>query len=187
MTSGEAPSLRVALLLRRFEVPGGEETERSVSQLAVGLRERGISPEIIRPDPGPLAMADTVLRRRGFTSQLAAVPSALGALLAGGYHLAHSFSATDAAAALAWRRMTRRPVVHTCVEPVERATLADGRLRLTTLRRSVKDTDAVLAPSSETQGALRRWLLVDAAIVAPDDYDSHEALYRRLMEAGGGL
>lgn len=126
-------------------------------------------------------MADTLLRRRGFTSQLAAVPSALGALLAGGYHLAHSFSATDAVAALAWRRMTKRLVVHTCLEPVERATLADRRLRLAMLRRSVEDTDAVLAPSREAQDALRRWLLVDAVILSPEDCASHEGLYRGLI------
>lgn len=181
MTPGEAPGLRVALLLRRFEVPGGDESERRVSQLAGGLRERGISSEIIRSDPGPLATADTLLHRRGFASQLPAVPPALRALLAGRFHLAHSFSVTDAVAALAWRRITRRPVVHTCVEPVERATVADRRLSLAMLRRSVEDTDAVLAPGRETQDALRRWLLIEPAILPPEDCASHEGLYRELM------
>jgi hypothetical protein len=152
-----------------------------VSELSSALCERGVAADVLRPDPGFLALADRLLSRRGFTGPLAAVPPAVGALLAARYDLAHSFTATDALAALAWRRVTKRPVVHTCLEPVERAGLADRRLRLSLLRRSVEDTDAVLAPSRETQEALLHWLLVEATLLPPDDGASHERLYRELV------
>jgi Glycosyltransferase Family 4 len=181
VTSEDGRALRLALLLPRVDAPGPADAERQVRQLAVRLRERGVSAHVLRPDPGPLRLADALLRRRGFAGPLAPVPFAVTALLAGRYDLAHSFSAADALAGLAWRRLTDRPVLFTCWEPVGRESLADRRLRLWLLRRAVEEPDAVIAPTREAQDALRRWLVIEAPVVASHDAVAHEQLYGELV------
>ena len=181
MTYGHERELRLALLIPRINPPGPVEAARQVRQLADQLRERGVSPYVLRPDPGPLRVADALLRRRGFAGPLSPVPFVVKALLIGRYDVVHTFSAADALAALAWRRITDRPVLFTCWERLGRESLADRRLRLWLLRRAVEDTDAVIAPTREAREALRRWLVVEAKSVAVDDAVGHERLYREVV------
>jgi glycosyl transferase family 4 len=181
VTSGDGRPLRLALLLHRADSLGVADPERHVRELADALSERDVAAHVLRPDAGRLRVADALLHRRGFAGPLAPVPFAVTALLAGRYDVAHCFSAADALAALAWRRITGRPVVFTCLEPVDRASLADRRLRLWLLRRAVEDTDAVIASSREVQHALRRWLDIEAPVLASHEPVAHERLYRDLV------
>jgi hypothetical protein len=131
---------------------------------------------------GALAAADALLRRRGFTQPLAHVPFTTAGLLAGNYEIAHAFTPSDAVAALAWRRRTGRPVVFTCTETLSRANLANGRLRLSLLRRAIEEPDAVLAATPEVAESMRRWLALDAPVL---DALGLERLYGELLAARG--
>jgi hypothetical protein len=127
-------------------------------------------------------VADAVLRRRGFTRPLAHVPITLAALLAGRYELAHTFTPSDAVAALAWRRRTGRPVIFTCTESLSRANLADGRLRLSMLRRATEEPDAVLAATPAVAASMQRWLALDAPVL---DAPGVQRLYGELLARRG--
>jgi hypothetical protein len=129
-----------------------------------------------------LSKADAVLRRRGFTRPLAHIPVTVASLLAGRYELAHAFTPSDAVAALAWRRRTGRPVVFTCTERLNRANLADGRLRLWLLRRATEEPDAVLAATPVIAASMQRWLALDAPVL---DAAGLERLYGELLAARG--
>jgi hypothetical protein len=181
VTSGDGRALRLALLLPRVDPRGRPDTERYVCKLADALRERGATADLLRPDPGPLRVVDALLRRRGFAGPLAPMPLVVTALLAGRYDVAHGFAAVDALAALAWGRLTDRPVLFTCLDPVDRASLADRRLRLWLLRRAVENTDAVIAPSRQVQYALRRWLAIEAPVLASGEAVAHARLYQELI------
>jgi len=113
--------------------------------------------------PGRL---DALLKRRGFAQPLAHVPFTYASLFEGRFDLAHAYTPSDAVAALAWRRRTRRAVVFTCTEVLNRANVADGRLRLSTLRRATEEPDAVLAATDEVAASMRRWLAIDAPVLS---------------------
>jgi hypothetical protein len=162
-------SLAVAL------VHHGDDT--CVDELADALRELGHRVAVVRRR----ALPEMLLRGRGFTGPLTHVPAATGALLRGRFDVAHAFSPPDALAARAWRRLTGRPVVVTTLEVLDRAHLADRRLRLALLRASVEDADAVLAAGDEARDALWRWMTVEAAVVDPRDGAAHARLYLDLL------
>jgi len=168
-----ARPLRVALL--------DHGHDHLVAELAGALRDAGHRPSVLSVPPW--RVPEALLRKRGFTGPLTPLPVTLAALSRGGYDVAHAFSAPDAAAALAWRRLVRRPVVFTCPEVLGREHVADRRLRLELLSRAVGDSDAVTAPSSASRDALWRWLAVDATLLEPSDAAGHERLYRELIEA----
>lgn len=128
---------------------------------------------------------EEVLRRRGFTSGTTAIPWMLRRLHGGGFDLAHALSAPAAHAARLWGRRTRRPVVYTCSEVLDRGTVADRRLRLTLLAGAVEGSDAVTATSEEARAALRRWMAVDARVMAPGDGSGYDELYRELLVRAG--
>lgn len=147
--------------------------------LAPALQAEGVAADLV--DPRRLPVLDELLVRRGFTEPLTHVPLLAGRLLAGGYEVVHAYAAPDVAAALLWRRLTRRPVVFTCAETLTRATLADRRLRLRLLADAVERSDAVVAPSVVARESLLRWMAVDAELIEPGDGAGHAALYRRLV------
>ena len=128
-------TLRLALL---------DHTEGAYSrELEAALRGDGHDMRLLgQRAAGPV---EALLRRRGFTSALSHIPPAVSELLHGEFDLVHAFSAPDAVAALAWRRVSKRPVVFTCTETLSRATVADRRLRLRLLDAAVTASDAVLA------------------------------------------
>jgi len=197
-------SLRIALVHHELARPPLPGVQRLVRAVADGLRERGHEPVVISSRRGATrrAVEDGVavlrvarmpegsLARRGFTGPLTHLPLVLRALDSGGFDLAHAFSAPDAAAALRWRRTSGRPVVFTCAEALDRASVADQRLRLRLLRGAVEGSDAVTAPSDAARAALWKWMAVQAPHLEPSDAAGHEQLYEVLLGARrtpGGL
>lgn len=165
--------LRVALL----DGPDGS----GAAELAGALASAGHEAPRIRP--GAVPGAEVVLLRRGFTSGLSRIPPTAIALARGGFHVAHAFSAVDAIAALPWRRMTGGPVVFTCTEVLDRASVADTRLRLWTLERAVHDAQATIAADERVRSSLERWFGVSPRVAAPGDARAYERLYRELLAA----
>ena len=163
--------LRVALLDHR----GGEHAR----ELAAALHDVGLETRLIAPPP--VAPVEALLRKRGFTDPLSVVPRTFADLRRGAYDLAHAFTALDAVAALGWRRLSSRPLVFTCTETLDRASVADARLRLWSLERATEESDALLAASEPVQAAIARWLALDVPAVDPRDATSHDRLYRQLL------
>jgi Glycosyltransferase Family 4 len=135
-----------------------------VARLAASLRDAGVDVRQRASHPAAAA-AEALLARRGFTPGLADVPVALAWLRRGDFDAAHAFTATDAVAALAWRRNVRKPVVFTCTETLDRGSVANARLRLASLERAVSETDAVLAADDDVAAALWRWFAVEAPVL----------------------
>lgn len=128
-----------------------------------------------------IAPAEALLRRRGFTSNLSHVPGAVWDLTTGEYDIVHTFTPPDAVAAMAWRGVTGRPVVFTCSEMLDRATVADARLRLASLVRAIEDSEAVAAANDAVRERLDRWFARSAEVLGAGDAAGHERLYRRLL------
>ncbi len=145
-----------------------------VDALADALRAAGCDVAVVRAPP--VAAAEALLSRRGFTGPLSHVP-VLVARLRAGFDVAHAFTAVDAAAAQAWRRLGGGRVVFTCRETLDRSGVADRRLRLATLSRAVERSDAVAAASEPVRASLLRWLAVDAPVVDPGDAAAQLRLY----------
>lgn len=181
MTGGDPEPLRIALL--NHDRSAGSATARHVRELTEALRRAGHRPRALSPRPSRPAQA--LLRRRGFVESLGQVPVSLLSLGEGDFDVAHAFTTSDALAGVAWRRVSGRPVVFTCVEPLRREGLADRRLRLWLLERAVRDTDAVTAATSESRAALARWLAIDAPVLAADDAAAHTRVYRELLARRG--
>lgn len=158
--------LRVAL------VDGGED-------VAAGLRAAGHRPLLVAA--GVVPPVEELLARRGFTASLTAVPLLAAALLRARPDVVEAFSPTAAVGALAARQLTGRPVVFTCSDVLERAHLADRRLRLRTLAAAVERSDALLASSDASRTALRRWMAVDAPLAAPGDVDVRVRVYGEVI------
>ncbi len=148
-------------------------------QLETGLRAAGCQAD--RVEATTLRPLETLLRRRGFIPALSRVPFAVAELLRRELDLAHAFSASDAVAALACRRVRGRPVVFTCTEPVARATVADGRLRLRFLAQAVEDSDAIVAATDAVRGSLERWFACSPTVIGAEDAAAYERLYRELL------
>jgi hypothetical protein len=164
-------ALRIALL---------DHTQSAYSrELASGLRAAGHEPRLLAPASKPAVEA--LLRRRGFTPALSHVPRAVAELMRGEFDLAHAFSAPDAAAALAWRGMRARPAVFTLTEPVDRAAVADGRLRVWTLARAIEESDALVAATDAIGASIERWFACSPAVIGAGDAARHERRYRELL------
>jgi hypothetical protein len=147
---------------------------------------RGASRSLAHPpDVAPVRpreLPDALLRLRKIGDAPGRMPGTLLALLRGGYDAAHAFTAQDAVVAIAWSRLTGRPVVYTQREPLERANVADRRLRLAMLRRAVEGAGAVVAPDERTAESLKRWMAVEARVLAPDARAEHLDLYASLHQ-----
>jgi hypothetical protein len=147
---------------------------------AAGERSRSLAaglPDAHVVATHPVRPIEALLRRRGFAGPLTPVPCAVAALAAGGFDVVHAFSVPDAVAALAWRRLRGAPVVFTCTEVLDRGSVADRRLRLASLRWATEQPDALLAADDAVRASVRRWLALDAQVLAPTD---HAPLYARL-------
>jgi hypothetical protein len=142
--------------------------------LAGGLRAAGHEAVVIgRPTP----RLDRLLSRRGFTDGLAHLPLTAADLMRGAFDVVHAFAAPDAALAA---RLGGMPVVFTCMEALDRATVAGGRLRLRLLQRAIHASDVVLVPAERERDALWRWMMADARIVDPRDAEAQLGVYRKL-------
>lgn len=179
-------ALRVALLAGGGGGPGAVT-------LAGALHRAGHAPTLMTPDAlvAPAGVdvlrlrdvPDRPLRSRSIGDGLAHVPHACVALARGHFDLAHAFSPADALPAVVWARRSSRPVVLTFVEPLQRETIGNRRLRLATLEQAIERADLVLAADEGVRTSLRRLLALDAPVVSLSDADGHVALYRAL---GGG-
>ncbi|HEX8067720.1 MAG TPA: glycosyltransferase [Thermoleophilaceae bacterium] len=177
--------MRVALLDHAHPTP-------PVRELAVALAAAGCEPAIVtvrrgltrRTDDGgvPLVavgrLPEAPLRLRGFERPLTHLPLSLAELVRGGYDAVHAFRPADAAAALAWRRVTGGPVVFSPAEPPGRDTVSNRRLRLRLLAAAVERSDAVTAPDEAVRAATLRWLAVEAPVL---DAAGHVLLYDELV------
>ena len=166
-------SLRVALV-------HAAPAPACLHELAQALRAAGHRPCVVSPRPVPAV--EGVLRVRGFTRPLSHLPRAAAALLREDLDVVHAFSPQDAAVAFAWRRRRSGPVVFTIPGPIDRAQVADARLRLRLLESALRDADAVTVPDAASRDAAERWLAHDAELVEPGDAAAHERLYRALLD-----
>jgi hypothetical protein len=164
-------ALRVALL--------DHNEDGYARELATALRAAGHEPPLLGSHA--VAPLEALLRRRGFTEPLSHVPPAVAALARGEFDVAHAFTAPDAAAAIAWRRLSGCPVVFTCVVPPTRATVSDRRLRLWALARAVEESDALISGSEDARAGLDRWFATSPEVLAASDASAHERLYRKLL------
>ena len=164
-------ALRIALLDR---TEGGYSRELETALRASGHETRLFGDRAI-------PVAEALLGRRGFTPALSHIPPTVFELLRGEFDLVHSFSAPDAAAAFAWRRMSGRPIVFTCTEVLERGTLADGRLRFASIAGAFEDSDAVVAASDKIRNAAERWLACSPEVIAAGDGNGYGRVYGALV------
>jgi hypothetical protein len=166
-------ALRVALL-HPTPVP-------EMRELEAGLVARGHAVALVTSRHGRVSRAaEDRLERSGFQRHLTHIPFAAAALCSGRFDLAHAFFLTDAAVAARWSARTGRPVLFSCQELPDRATLASKRRRLALVREATRA--AALVVSSEAAAeACRRWLGVAPEVVDPRDAAAHEDLYRRLL------
>jgi hypothetical protein len=159
-------------------------------ELCAGLRHHGHDADIVELDPGShgggwvaatARLADLALARRGFATPLAGVPLTVARMRRRHYDLAHVLSIPGVPAALAWRRLTGRPIVFTAVEPVTRAILADRRLRLRLVREAFEGSDAVTAADPAARATALRWLALDLPLVELADAEGYLRLYRTVL------
>jgi Glycosyltransferase Family 4 len=122
-------------------------------------------------------LPDAPLRLRKIGDRPGRMPGALIALLRGNYDIAHAFTPQDAVVAIAWSRLTGRPAVYTQREPLTRASVADRRLKLATLRLALERPALVLAPDQAVADSVLRWMAVRVRVVSGAE---HAALYAEL-------
>jgi hypothetical protein len=163
--------MRIALL--QHDHGSAAPATAHVRELASALGAAGHDVELVAPG---WALPDAPLRLRKIGDRPGRIPSAWLALTRGDYDVAHAFTPQDAAAAVLWARSGRPAVVSLC-EPLERARLADRRLRLALLRVALERSAAVLAPDAAVAASVRRWMAADARVVAPGSAEGHLAVY----------
>ena len=113
-----------------------------------------------------LAPAEALLRRRGFTPGLTALAHAHRLR---GFDVLHAFTPVEAVAA-----QRHAPTIFTCREVLDRATVADRRLRLWTLERALASA-AVTAADANVAASLERWFALEVPVL-----DDFRELYGRL-------
>jgi phosphatidylinositol alpha-mannosyltransferase len=172
---------RVALLTPCFWPEVRRGGERLLRDLADGLLAHGHSPRLLTSHPGPPGRAvedglevvrsrrppEGGLVRRGLLPYLTHVPLTWRELTRGEDELAHAVYASDALAALAWRRSTGNPVVFQYNGIPVHADLTRRRLQLELTEAAATGADAVVGVSRTAADAFGRWLGVDAEVIHP--------------------
>ncbi|MCW3017168.1 MAG: glycosyltransferase family 1 protein [Solirubrobacterales bacterium] len=161
-------------------------SERVIRELADGLVAAGHRPRLITSHPSrPTTTLEdglTVqrvwrppleqrLRRRLYEEHLAHVPFTYAALRRGQRpDVVQAAYATDAAAALRYKRATGVPVVFSYMGLPHRVSLANRRLRKELVVAACEQSDAVVALSELAAEHFRTWLGVDPHVIgAPVD------------------
>lgn len=158
-------------------------SERVIRELADGLLAAGHRPRLITSTPGrpSTTVEDGLrvervwrppvegrLRRRLYEEHLAHVPLSYLALRRGPRpDVIEACYATDAAAALRYRRATGVPVVFAYMGLPHRVSLANRRLRKELVVAACEQSDAVLALSELAAEHFRTWLGVEPHVIAP--------------------
>jgi D-inositol-3-phosphate glycosyltransferase len=159
-------------------------SERFVRELADGLLAAGHRPRLItgsaarpstavedglvvqrvwRPEP-----VEQRLRRRLYEEHLAHVPFTYAALRRGRRpDVVQALYATDAAAALRFKRTSGVPVVFSYMGLPHRVSLANRRRRKELVLAACEGSDAVVALSELAAEHFRTWLGVDPHVIAP--------------------
>jgi glycosyltransferase involved in cell wall biosynthesis len=156
-------------------------SERFARELADGLIERGHQPRLITSHPGG-TVRDTEdglevarhwrppqgrLRRRLYEPWLSHLPLSYLDLIGGDDDVAHALYPSDGAVAARCRQRTGRPAVLSYMGLPHRVSLANRRLRLELTLEAVRGCSAVVALSETAAEHFRRWLGVDARVIAP--------------------
>lgn len=177
--SSEGP-LRVALLNPFFWPEVRRGSERVIRDLSNGLLAAGHQPLLItgtngRPsrslEDGLLVirnrrLPDGLARRAGYGEPVGHVPGAAMALARSSPQIAHAFYSTDALAALAWARLTSKPLVFSAMGiPLENAIRAKAA-RLWAWRRIVASARAVIVLSDAARRAIA-WLCPNPEVIEP--------------------
>lgn len=161
-------------------------SERVIRELADGLIAAGHRPRLICSAPGRPSTAvedgltvqrvwrppvENRLRRRLYEEHLAHVPLTYAALRRGARpDVIQACYATDAAAALRYRRHADVPVVFSYMGLPHRVSLANRRMRKELVLAACEQADAVVALSELAAEHFRTWLGVDPEIIgAPVD------------------
>ena len=137
----------------------------------------GLAVTVLAPR-APLVDAALGLRKLG--DGLGSAAAAWVALRRGRFDVAHAFTPEGAVAA-GWANGPAS--VLTFTEPLRRERLSDRRLRLATLERAVRVSDAVVAGDDAVAESLERWLGIDAPVIDPADGEGHRELYAALLRA----
>lgn len=173
--------MNVALLTPVYWPEVRRGTERLTHELAGGLRDRGHRPRIITSHRGAPRRSeedgvevlrlprgpDARLRRRMYEEHLTHLPFSYAALRRGRDDIAHAVYPTDALAALRWRAHGGGPVVLGYMGIPHRVSLANRRWRKEIVSRTAHDADAVVALSPVAAEGFRRWLGIEARVIAP--------------------
>jgi hypothetical protein len=167
--------VRIALLNHDHGSPSA--ATRHVDEIASALAAAGEDVDVIG---ARWVLPDAPLRLRKIGDRPGRLPATFHALASGRFDVAHAFTAQDAAAAVLWARLARRPAVFSVCEPLRRATLADRRLRLAQLRLALERSAAVAAPDGEVAESVRSWMAVQPRLVSRGSADEHLALYIEL-------
>jgi len=171
--------IRVAVVSPRYWPETRRGTERLAHDLVRGLARRGLAPRLITSHPRARprrSVEDGVdvlrvprlperrLDRRGYEQHLGHVPAAALALRTARPRddLVHALHPTSALAA-----PPGTPLVLGLMGLPDRAALVSRRRRLDILLRALDRAGAVVVLSEAARGALRRWLGVDAHVIAP--------------------
>lgn len=160
---------------------GGERYQR---ELGAGLLAAGHAPRLLTAHPGPpqrlVEDGLPIVRswrppegrftRRAWEPYRTHVPFSYLELLRGDDDVAVPMYATDALAALRWRRRSRRPVVFCYLGIPHRKGIANKRGRLASVTAAVEGSDAVVALSRTAADGFWRWLGAEARVIhAPVD------------------
>jgi glycosyltransferase involved in cell wall biosynthesis len=173
--------VNVALLNPVFWPEVRRGSERFARELADGLLARGHGVRLLTSHPGfprhdvedgleilrAWRPPDGRLRRRLYEEHLTHLPFSYLSLRHGHDDIAHALYPTDALAALRWKAETGRPVVLSYMGIPHRQSLANRRLRKEIVSRACAGADAVVALSRAAADGFRRWLGVEARVIAP--------------------
>jgi glycosyltransferase involved in cell wall biosynthesis len=107
------------------------------------------------------------LRRHGFLEYLTHIPLSYASLRKGDYDVVQALDATDGLVAARWSRDTGRPSILAYVGIADRDGLTDRRLRLEVTQAAARGSSVVTVLSRAAAESFRRWLNVDARVIAP--------------------
>jgi glycosyltransferase involved in cell wall biosynthesis len=173
--------LDVALLSPCFWPEVRRGSERFVRDLADDLIGHGQHPTLITSHPGrPTSTVEDglpIIRnwrppqerllRRHYEEYMTHVPLSYASLVRGNYDIAHAVYVTDALAAGRWGRRRGRPAILYYMGIPTHEGLTWRRRRLEITMRAVADCDATVVLSRVAADGFKRWLGVDARVIAP--------------------
>ena len=174
--------MKIALLNPVYWPEVRRGSERFARELADGLLARGHAVQLITSHRGrPTTTVEDGLevvrvwrppieerlRRRLYEDHLAHVPFSYMALRRSGAEVAHALYATDAMAALRYKRDSGVPAIFSYMGIPHRVSLANRRQRKEIVSRACRECDAVVALSEVAAEGFRTWLGVEAHVIAP--------------------